>query len=425
MFTFVWQSTKMSTIVRNRLAILFILMTWHSKALAQLPGIQMPEEMTSVSIPFEYLNRFIVIKTYIHGFLPSNFIFDTGAEHTIILKKELASFLNVEYSRSFTLLGSDLKTEIKAYLTKGIQYRFLNKEINIKGKQDMLVLDEDYLRLDEYTGVPIHGIIGADAFANYIVQIDYDKKVITLTLAQNFKDISLKGYDKVNTSFFRKRPYIFIQSVMKDSLKTQKMLLDCGANIGMVLYSKGLEGVDIPHIRIAGPLGAGLGGMLEGSLGRIHTLTLGKYVFSNVVSSFQVIPDSTNETIRFRDGLLGNDILDRFNLIINYINEEVYIKPSKNFKKPFDVDRSGLFLSASGYNLDKFEVFYVQPNSPASEAGIQIGDRLTKMGWLHSSFYSLEKINAQLRSKAGTKKKLTFQRGKEKIKVKLTLRDLI
>jgi len=410
---------------RYGFVFLFVLFCLQNRITAQLPGIQMPEGMSTVSIPFEYQNHFIVVKTYIHGFLPFNFIFDTGAEHTIILKKEIAFYLNIEYSKSYTLLGSDLKTEIKAYLSKNIQYRFLNNTLNIKAKQDMLVLEEDYLRLDEYTGVPIHGILGADAFANYVVSIDYDKKLITLTLAQDFKTMNLKGYDKVESTFHKKRPYFFIHSTLKDTLRTQKMLVDCGANLGMVLYSKGLEEVDLPKIRIAGPLGAGLGGMLEGSIGRIHTLQLGKFTFSNVISNFQILPDSVSENVRFRDGLLGNDMLDRFNLVINYIQEEIYIKPSRRFKKPFDVDRSGLYFSASGFNLNQFEVFYVQPNSPASEAGILPGDKLIKVGWLPASFYSLEKISIQLRSKAGAKKRYTLKRGSKKIRVKLTLRDLI
>ena len=42
-----------------------------------------------VEIPFERQGNFIIVKVTFEGLFPLRFILDTGAEHTILTKKEL------------------------------------------------------------------------------------------------------------------------------------------------------------------------------------------------------------------------------------------------------------------------------------------------------------------------------------------------
>ena len=74
-----------------------------------------------VEMPFEYDNNFIVVDVLMNGLVPLKFIFDTGAEHTILTRREITDVLGVPYRRRFTVLGADMKTELHAYLVRNIQ----------------------------------------------------------------------------------------------------------------------------------------------------------------------------------------------------------------------------------------------------------------------------------------------------------------
>jgi C-terminal processing protease CtpA/Prc len=70
-------------------------------------------------------------------------------------------------------------------------------------------------------------------------------------------------------------------------------------------------------------------------------------------------------------GLIGNDLLRRFNLIINYEKRDIYMVPNSHFKDVFDYAYTGLGM----YLIDgEIRVMDVMPNSPAEEAGFVPGD---------------------------------------------------
>ena len=78
-----------------------------------------------------------------------SFIFDTGAEHTILFKKEFADVFHTRYDIRVPIVGSDQSREVYALVARGV-------DIEVEGLdpvvRDMLVLEEDFLTLDEITG---------------------------------------------------------------------------------------------------------------------------------------------------------------------------------------------------------------------------------------------------------------------------------
>lgn len=392
-------------------------------ATAQLPGVNIPDTPEGCELPFEYANRFMVVKVYINGFLPCNFIFDTGAEHTIITKKEISDLLGMQYEKEFKVVGADLKTELIAYLAKRVHLKFNNE---IFSKQDLLVLSEDYMNLDEYTGMQIHGILGADAFSRGIVKINYERKKIQLIKSEFFKE-NLTKYERYAMTVERSKPYVVLHASFSDTAKTPvKLLMDTGANLGLLLYPNDTLGIKIPPKTIRGALGAGLGGKLFGVIGRINAINIGKYSFGSLACTFQVL-DSTNRLAgsTFRNGILGNELLERFHVIVDYSHQSIYLRPNRNYKVPFKIDRSGISLIASGPFLSTYTVQYVQQNSPAELAGIAIGDVITKIGWISTNLLSLEEINSRLQGKAGKKVRLTIRKNGQKLKKTFYLKDLI
>ena len=76
-------------------------------------------------------------------------------------------------------------------------------------------------------------------------------------------------------------------------------------------------------------------------------------------------------------GLIGNDIWRRFNVFINYPQQEIYIKPNNHFLDSFDYSYTGLGF----YLIDgAITVTDIIKDSPAEKAGFEQGDIILGIG---------------------------------------------
>lgn len=378
-----------------------------------------------VEIPFEYENNFIVINVLFNHIFPLRFILDTGAEHTILTNREITDMLQVDYQRRFTIMGADMTTELYAYLVRGIDLEM--DDLSLLNRS-ILVLEDDYFRFDRFSGINVHGIIGADMIRRFIVEINYRKKTVTLYDPQYFQE-KLKGFYPVPAEFHRGKPYLFTQTLLPNQQRLDtKLLLDTGAGLSLLLYTNTDTLLTIPENAIPSPLGAGLGGTLNGYLGRIQNFELNpsNLKFRELITHFQALqPRADSSYLNQRNGIVGNRLLNHFTLVIDYINEKVYFKPVRELNEEYDFDRSGLVLSAFGGSLNKFEVFYVIPGSPAHQAGLQKGDKMMRINWLPSSFFNMEGILRKLSKKEGKRIILVIKRENEKMRFTFQLEDLL
>lgn len=377
-----------------------------------------------MEIPFEYTNNFIVINVLFNGLLPLRFIFDTGAEHTILSKREMSDMLNVTYEREFRVTGSDLKTELIAYLARHIRFEIPGKAL--APNEDILVLQEDYFRFEEYAGVSVHGILSANAFSKYIIKINYDRRLITL-YERNFYKGKEEGFLSVPVEIKRNKIYLNTQlRILPDSVAPAKLLIDTGAGLPLLLFNDTHPLLHPPQNAIPSNIGMGLGGYLEGFTGRIQQLDMGGFSQENIITYFQTL-DSVQrlEHLNKRNGLIGNVLLSRFYVVLDYQKETMWLKPARSFKDEYVYDRSGLNLIASGANFNRYFVQSVMPGSPAAEAGFQKGDEIIRLGWMPRVFFSLNDIQRKFQKKPGKKLTVVLMRDGKKLKKTIVLRDLI
>ncbi|NJK83522.1 MAG: hypothetical protein HC912_06560, partial [Saprospiraceae bacterium] len=220
---------------------------------------------TSVVLPFKYINNLIVVDVNLNRLLGLKFIFDTGAEHTILTKREYSEWLGLDFTRKYTIMGADLKTELIAYLAQKVTVK-VGPMISLN--ESILVLEEDYFKYAELTGLDIHGILGADFFRKYIVQIDFDNERITLHKPEHFK-YNLKKYEEIPIEVKRNKPYLDAKlNIVGDTIRKVKLLMDTGAALPLLLYTDIDTTLTIPLNAIPGNVGRGLGGYLEGYKGR-------------------------------------------------------------------------------------------------------------------------------------------------------------
>lgn len=403
---------------------LFIVCFNNNSAFSQSFGYEFPDNSSSESIPFEYINGFIVIEVLFNQTFPLKFIVDTGAANTIISKKEIISLFNLPYGRTFEIYGADLSTILYAHLVKSVS---LTSENLTAPNQDILVLEEDYFDFQRITGLDVHGLIGADMFRQNVLKIDYKTRTLTLYRPTS-KKLKVNKFDELDMVIQKSKPYISTKTELSNNkvLET-KLLIDTGASTALLLDTNSDESLTLPENIIPGVLGYGLGGNMEGYVGRIPSLEFGNFKLEDVVCRFQEVqPDTINrKNLIARNGIIGNYILDRFSIIIDYPYQRLYIKPVRKWKRKFYYDKSGINFVSVGLSEKTFYVNSILDGSPADLAGIQTGDVIKKINNIPSKLLTFNNINRILHSKSGKKVKIKIKRENQIIKTEFRLKDLI
>ena len=115
--------------------------------------------------------------------------------------------------------------------------------------------------------------------------------------------------------------------------------------------------------------------------------------------------------------------MSRFNVIIDYTNEVLYLKPGRKYNEDFSFDKSGITIFAVGAQLNQYYVVAVIKDSPADLAGVRPGDLITKVGRKKAKRFTLSRITDKFTKKEGKKIKLTLQRGGQEFTVTFRLKE--
>ena len=399
-----------------------------NKVAGQVFDLAQHRTFTKEEVPFRFEGNFILVSVLFNNLLPLTFILDTGAEYSILTKKEIADFLNIDYQKRYTLYGADMQEELYAYLSKNISLQMGDLQAT---HRSILVLEEDYFRFEEYSGLQIHGILGADFLKRFTLQIDYQKQMVTFFSPVYFKNkvkINKDNVDLLPFTLIKSKPYIRCTThLYGEEINTLNYLIDTGAGLSLLLYTS-IDSLKNAQVKMLNsPIGLGLGGKLEGYVGRIKNFQFASKSFPELITKFQQKPIFFDSLmITPRDGIIGNNILSAFSKVIfdyNTSNIIVSKNPKKVKQRPYD--RSGLIMGASGENLNIFTILRIIENTPAFKSGLQIGDKIKKINGLSTGILSLDMINNKFRGSIGKKMRITIQRDNQFIEFELQLEDII
>ena len=390
---------------------------------SQLRGLDLLGDKKKITIPFTHEQGFMIVKIRLQKTFPMRFIFDTGAEHTIIFNKMYSDILKLPYDRKIPILGADLSKEMYANIVRNIY-------MDLKGaaivKRDILVLEKNYLRLFETAGIHVDGIIGGEFFRGLVLEIDYKKREIILYHPEHWEEKKYKDYSKFDIDVVNYKPYLRVNTINNTDTANVKLLIDTGASLTFLLHANSDPSLKIPDYVIPGNLGSGLGGEVVGYMGLVDKISFGKFTFNNVFTSFQDInPNILREDEYFRNGLIGNVLLSRFKIVIHYNRGKLYLKANRKYNKKFEYDKSGLTFYAYGPHLNNFFVKSVIIDSPAYRAGIRAGDKIIDICKRSHKKWSLEQTTALLKKGVGKKIKMTIERDGIRMPVEFKLEDLL
>lgn len=406
----------------KRIILLIFFSLSFSNTNAQSFGFQIENEKDIIEIPFEIHNNFMVVQVIINNSLPLKFIFDTGAEHTILSKNIFAGILGLNYDRPIRLIGADLNQELVAHVSNNVHLKVGDA---VAPSQDILILSDDYFKLDEYVGIEIHGIVGADLIRNLVLKIDYKRNSIFIQRTSSFR-VPKRKWKEVPVKINKNKPYILAQATLGDKKTNLKLLIDTGASLSLLLHTNTSEDIQLPENIIQGSVGRGLGGILEGYLGRVNRLEFGGLFFNNIITNYQDVSEVISiESLSDRNGILGNALIRRFNVIIDYPKEKLYLLPHRRYNKGFKYDRSGLELIVSGKKLKTVTVYNLIQGSPADEAGFKKGDEIISVNGMPTRLIDLKGVSKKLTKKVGKKIKIKIKRNGQIMILRFKLRDLI
>ncbi len=398
----------------------FLAWATYAPVSAQYSGLDLLDGEDKKEIKFEYVNGFTIVKVIYGGILYMDFLLDTGASHNILFKKNANDLLGISYSDTIIIGGAELDVEMKALVSRNVPIMLEGTSIILR---DIVVLEKDYLDLEKMLGRRIDGIIGGDFLKGLVVELNYKRKKLTIhnpDLFEPNRNFSVHDIDLINY-----KPYFRSVTRIEDKIDTLNYLLDTGASLALLIHSNKVEGFQMPKNVIIGSLGKGLGGDISGFIGMTNHIKIDQYEFNNIVSSFQEIDSSILAKRNVvRDGIIGNIILSRFHVVLDYVNEKLYLKPITKLSKEFAFDKSGLLIYALGSELDQYYVKTVYPNTPAEAAGVKPGDKIIKIGFWPLVFYDLQKITNRLQGKSGKTIKMKLLRNGKEIKVKFKLKNL-
>lgn len=390
-------------------------------AIAQSLAFDILDGKKEITIPFELKQGYIVMNLRFHNSFPLSFIYDTGAENTILFQKKISDVLNLTYDKTVEVQGPDAKEVINAYITRGV-YLTLENTANVK--RDIIVLEKDILALDKVIGVPINGIIGASFFKGLYVQIDYLNQEVIIYDGRYFNNNILKKYKEVPILMNQSKAYLKCEiEIRKNQNQNVNLLLDTGAGLSILLYDElhpNKETVEIP----TGKLGVVVSGALQGYLGEVQKLKFGDFEFQNLISS--LIQLDTLVTINSKSkkkGLIGSVLLSRFDIIIDNLNNKLYFKAHKSYNEKIEYNKSGIELYATGEKLNKFLINSIVKGSAAYFAGLKKGDIITKINGLSTKWRSFDNIMDIFSAKVGKRVNLTIVRNESAFNASFILYD--
>lgn len=376
-----------------------------------------------VQIPIEVYNNLVVVPVVLNGTLPLKFILDTGVRTAILTQKSFSDILNLAYTRKYSITGPGGEKMVDAYVTNNVSLTLPG----VEGKgHALLVLEEDYLELRNYLGTDVHGILGYELFSRFIVEVDYERKVLTLYSPSGFK--KRRKFHPVSIKIEDTKPYAIIPLVLPGGVRFEaKLLMDSGASHALLLDPLSDDRIQVPANTVSSSIGRGLGGEIMGKAGRIESLSLGHFKLQRVIANFPD-PNSYSDTATFkvfRNGTLGGEIMSRFTIVYDFPNEKVYLKKNSAFKKKFHYNLSGLTVKSKGAKLNVFEITGVRDGSEAFKAGIQAGDQVLAINGVDLSVVDLNFVLGTLNRRPGKKIRLDISREGERIKKEFVLADQI
>lgn len=377
----------------------------------------------AVTIPFDLVNRHIVLKVKVNNSKPLSFVLDTGDKYAII-NLDRAKELGLKLEGEVQMAGAGGGAGAPGAHVQDATFTIPE----VPGFSQPVNLALPIGRMASRMGQDFDGIIGSEFIKEFVVEIDYQARLLKLHDKNAFVYSGPGESIPVQTNLGGHgagHPILEaeVTPVGGQPIKG-RFILDIGSGGSVTLHSPFVTANKLPppDMKTIKAFGAGASGEVQGQIGRVAQLQIGKFKLDKPTAMFSQDKSGAFSTASLA-GNIGAQVTTRFKLFLDYSHDRIIFEPNAKFGEPFGRAAAGVSLVAEGNDYRTFRVQDLIENSPAAEAGLQKDDVITAIDGLAAAELTLSKV-AELFERPVTYK-LSVKRGEQTVKLTLTPRKLV
>ncbi|WP_421132938.1 aspartyl protease family protein [Alteromonas sp. A079] len=289
-------------------------------------------------VPFTILNNHIIVSTTVNGVNGFRFVLDSGAAATVVTETAATQLLNFPQNKPIAISGSGSGDDPIAYIVDNTQIGVGDFSIS---KLSVIYAPTSAMPFDSIAETYFDGVLGADFFNCCLIEINYDKKTLQISLPTqtNRQGYASQSWQVLDIEVEDNTPYLSTQIRNGETDKTVKVMLDTGSTGTLSLFAN-KQAFAIPNNAYTART-TGISGDTMNKVGLLRSLVIGKQHFSSLPTYFRVTGSNSQSGSH---GVLGNQIMQRFNMTFDFSEEKVWIQANHKTSVPILLDRSGLRL---------------------------------------------------------------------------------
>jgi hypothetical protein len=380
--------------MKNRSLTVFIFVIWATFNIRFLDA-QIPEG----AFPIIYTGH-LYIKGSING-NDGNYVFDTGATNLYIDDLHYSDHnFKFENTVQGLLPGIGSKPQRVTVIKDTVPFKFENN-LYITTKVPVL-------RLKPILGDIADGIIGNEYFNNSILEINYELEY--MRIHSTIDAVDLKDWKRLKMVKREKRFYMSLSIVVNDTTNISgEFIIDLGSGgsvslTSLIAHEKDLKKSIKNKVAYFTKYG-GVGGESSSYDFITSSIAIGDFKFNDVVMDYSLDTKGALASKKYL-GILGNKILERFDVILDFKDDCLYLRPNKNYNDPFEPSRLGFAFTNRSETLSAWIVTGLYKSLNADSAGLKIDDKIIAINEtnvndinykLQESFFDhLDKVNLKI-----------------------------
>jgi hypothetical protein len=338
----------------------------------------------SATVPFVRYAGLILVELAIDGHAPMPFILDSGGLNLLTPDAARALGIQGEGKQAIQGVGTRIQSmqvaDVRAYRLGPVQL----------DQQRFLIVDLPLLLTDRGDRPAIAGLIGYELLRRFTTRIDYDRQQLTFTAAGGLSEAT--GANVLPLGFDGRTPMVHARVNGIDGV----FMMDTGDSGGLTVFAPFAAAHRITlDGKISASHSGGVGGIIESRRGQVASLALGQRALLDVPTTLSA-PKSGVFASEQLAGNLGQGILSRYIITLDYASRRMQLQRGAHWTQPFEDDPS-LGFGLNRISHEQFQVVAVTPASSAARAGLATGDIVTALDGVPANRFGLNELRTSMR----------------------------
>ena len=357
--------------------------------------VRLPAGVAEVTVPFSFENEHIMVDCSVNGRPPVWFMFDTGADVSVVNSARLEEYGLSAFGASTTSGGGN-SAAVSFTTVQSLKIG----AAELVGQRNTVL---DLSGLEHVYGMPLGGILGYDFASRFVIVVDYDRHTFRFRVPR--PDDGVPRGDRVPFLLEGGHPHVHGAISVDDSASIEAdFIVDSGAAESANLTTPFVRANQLLERARRRPAAAP--SVMAGSekqffaqtsvRGHLKSLRLGNTLVREIPVNLQQGSSGMYASTSF-SGTIGERILRRFTTTYDYPHSAIVLEPNAEYARPFTPRMTfGMTLLADGPGYRSFKVSGVGKDSPAASAGFRAGDAIVALDGQPAAKLRLADIRAAL-----------------------------